>query len=293
MSISTLYNELIKAYSNENLNQVTGKLITLYKSKNYGKIREIANRISKYVVIDEEKDAKCFSKLITLYHPDKGEMIRNKIKTFYADNELDNLIMYSHILYIGDMENIVTTTVDNVVDYNPGYGYDEDQSGYRTFYDSDEREDEDVIFDEEVERSFYNAVKLRMYGDVEREFPSYYLEDFEDFELAESEIEILDGVEFCIHAVTMDLSNNNITDISDLLRLNKLEEIYLTGNQIGYIDVLSNLLKLRVVDLSDNQIDDISPLFELHYLEYVNLIGNPVPESQVEKLQERGIIVTC
>lgn len=281
-----LYNKLIKAYSDENLNQITSKLIELYKNKNFGKIREIANKISKFVIIDEEKNAKCFSKLVILYHPDKGELFRKSIKTFYSENDLENLTKYSHILLINDIENLIVTTIDEDIDYKPEYIWDINQSEGYSFLNTDEN-----IYTKEYEKSFYNAIKLREYGNLDIEFPTYYLENFEDFELAYSGIKSLDGVEHCKQVVSLDVSNNEIYDISKLWDLDKLEELYLANNQIGYIDTLNNLLNLRVIDLSGNQIDDISSLLVLNKLEYVNLIGNPISISQIEKLKEKEIIV--
>ncbi len=291
MNREELYNKLEEAYSDENLNRITGKLLELYKSRNYGTIREIANKISKYIEIDEERDAKCFSKLVILYHPDKGELFRKAIKNHYLENDLESLNRYSHILLLKSIEDVVITTIDEDVDYRPEYIWDEKQSEGYHFFNANETTSEEHFDNEEDEKSFYNAIKLREYGNLDIEFPTYYLEDFEDFELAYSGIETLDGVEYCKHIVTLDLSGNKIEDISGLWNLNKLEELYLADNQIGFIDALSNLYKLRVIDLSGNQIDDVSSLFELENLEYVNLIGNPVPASQIENLKEKEIIV--
>ena len=291
MDIEELYNELNEAYSNENLNCITGKLIELYKNKNYGKIREIANRISKYVTIDEEKDAKCFSKLIVLYHPDKGELNRRNIRKHYSVNNLESLTKYSHILQLKDIENTVVTTIDESIDYQPEYAWENSQKEGYYFYDEDEINPEEETDTEDYEKSFYNEVKFRVYGDLTINFPPHYLEDFEEFELAQSGIESLDGIEYCKHAVTFDLSNNKITDISELSTLNTLEELYLANNQIGYIDALSNLFELKILDLSNNQIDDISPLFGLDNLEYINITDNPILINQIEKLKKKGIIV--
>ncbi|MNX84502.1 Internalin-A precursor [compost metagenome] len=81
------------------------------------------------------------------------------------------------------------------------------------------------------------------------------------------------------------------SDISDLWNLVNLREVYIANNQIGYIDSLSNLIELTVIDLSGNQINDISPILNLDNLKFVNLIGNPVPEAQISKLKEKGVLV--
>lgn len=291
MNLKELYSKLKEAYSDENLNIITGKLIELYKSKNFGEIRELANSISEIVAIDEEKDAKCFSKLVVLYHPDKGELYRKAIKKHFLESDSENLTKYSHILLLKNIENITSEFSDEDIDYRPEYSWDEEQSDGYHFYNAEEVENEEALTENQFDKSFYNAIKLREYGNLNIEFPSYYLEDIEDFELVSYGIETLDGVEHCKHVVTLDLSNNNIVDISELWSLDKLEELYLANNQVGYIDALCNLFRLRVIDLSGNQIDEISPLMELEKLEYVNLVGNKISIDEINKLKEKGVIV--
>lgn len=291
MDIKELYKELSEAYKNDNLNIVTRKLISLYKNKHYNKIREIANKVSKYVPIEEEKDSKCFSKLIVLYHPDKGDLYRKSINKHYTKNNLEALTKYSHILQLKNIENTVVTAINEEVDYNPQYTWDKNEKEGYYFYDEDEVNNEDKSDSMVYEKSFYNEVKYRQYGDLSINFPPHYLEDIEEFEFVQSEIELLDGIEYCKQAVVIDLSDNKITDISELCTLNRLEELYLGNNQIGYIDALSNLFELKIIDLSNNQIDDIAPILNLEKLEYVNLIGNPISKNQIDKLTKKGMIV--
>ncbi len=292
MTIKELYNELLEAYAAANLNAITRKLILLYKSKNYGKIREIANKISKYVEINEEKDAKCFSKLIMLYHPDKGDSIRAELTRLYEQNNFESLQKYSHILILANIDKIAIEAIDQSIEYNPEYVWEpsnEDGYIYSNEY-SDDGTFEETEYDE-FERSFFNLIKIREYGRVDVEVPTYYFEDFEEFEMEGSGLELLDGVEYCIHVKILDISNNNLTDISNLWGLEYMEELYLANNQIGYIDILSNLTHLKIVDLAGNQIDDISPLLCLENLEYVNLAGNPVSVKQVKELEAKGVVV--
>ncbi|WP_321345062.1 leucine-rich repeat domain-containing protein [uncultured Draconibacterium sp.] len=287
-----LYTELTEAYSQENLNRITGKLILLYKKKNYATIRAIANKISNYVNIDEKKDAKCFSKLVVLYHPDKGYAIREEIKQLYEQNKFDVLQKFAHIRFVQDIENLAIKEVDESIDYQPEYVWDtETEEIHNTVTEVDEDAYLDNQDEIETERSFFNLIKIREYSRTNIELPTYYLEDFEEFELAESGLESLDGVEYCSHVKILDVSNNALTDISNLWELHELEELYLANNQIGYIDALSNLSKLRIVDLSGNEIDDISPLFELENLEYVNLVRNPIPKNQLTELEKNGCVV--
>jgi hypothetical protein len=284
-----LYNEIIEAYSDKNLNRITGKLIELYKNKNYSEIRRIANKVSKYVTIDEDQDAKCFSRLIMLYHPDKGDYFRKNIRECFLGNDLENLEKYSHIREVENIEDIQPESIDDDIDYHPDYIWDDEFSdGMQEHNDYNPEEDIEL---EEVEKSFFNAVKLREYGHLEVHYPTWFLRDLEEYEMVYSGINSLYGIEYCRHVVNLNLSNNEISDISELWYLNRLEELYLANNEIGYIDILSNLTLLRIVDLSGNQIDDISPLFDLRHLEYVNLMNNKIPKEQIEYLKKRDIIV--
>lgn len=282
MTIKELYHQLAEAYSDENLNHITGRLIEMYRCKNFLQIREVANKISKFVVIDDENDARCFSRLIMLYHPDKGDTVRKQLEQYYSNGDFESLYAYSHILTVEKLDFGPTLSTDPCIDYHPEYGWDRNDKKNRG---------KDDFTGADEERSFYNAVKLRMYGDTDVEFPPYYLEDFDEFELSSQGVETLDGVEYCIHVKTLDLSDNHISDISALWDLERLEELYLQGNRIGYIDALSNLLNLRVVDLSFNMIDDLSPLFGLEKLEFVNISGNRVQAGQIMKLTASGVLV--
>ncbi|MCK7537574.1 MAG: hypothetical protein MZV63_44775 [Marinilabiliales bacterium] len=96
-----------------------------------------------------------------------------------------------------------------------------------------------------------------MFGNTETEYPSYYLEDIKQFELSSSNINDLQSVEFCIHAKTMDLSDNCISDLTPLFGLSLLEELNLADNKIE-CDTLSNLENLQSLDLSNNNIEDVS-----------------------------------
>jgi Leucine-rich repeat (LRR) protein len=114
----------------------------------------------------------------------------------------------------------------------------------------------------------------------------------EEFELSSADINDLDGIQFCVHAKNIDLSDNNIIDLSLLAGLRDIEELNLSYNKIGIIDELSNLTNLKNLYLADNPIDDISPLFVLEKLEYIDLSDNKIDPDQIKTLVEMGIEVT-
>jgi Leucine-rich repeat (LRR) protein len=228
-----------------------------------------------------------------MYHPDRASYHINEINRFTEQNNFDGLLEYSHILKLERIEEI-TNSLNSYedIDYAPVYDWDIDTEGFSIISDNQPNK---VIKTrtktELIGYTFYDAIKIREYGHTDIEYPSIYLEDIEEFELSSSDINDLDGVQFCINAKTIDISNNRITDLTPLIGLTNLEELNLSDNQIGYIDGLSNLVNLKSVLLSNNYIEDISPLFELKMLEYADLTENKLDIKQINKLIESGVVV--
>ena len=289
MTIKDLQQKLLEAYTVNNLNRISLTLINLYKNKQYAKLQKIASVISSFTAIEIASDGKGFSKFMMLYHPDKMLYHINEINRLTASEDFDGLLDYSHILKLERIEEIATSPDSyEDIDYSPVYDWDINTEGFSIINDSVTMRNVET---KPSNFTFYDAIKIREYGHTDIEFPPYYLEDFDDFELSSSGINDLDGVQFCIHAKIIDLSDNQITDISLLEGLALLEELNLSDNQIGYIDVMSNLLHLKSLQLVNNYIEDVSPLFELEKLEYVNLSGNNISSEQINELVELGITV--
>ena len=73
-------------------------------------------------------------------------------------------------------------------------------------------------------------------------------------------IKNLSGIEYAKNLTYLGLLVNEISDISPLSGLSKLEAIYLPDNEISDISPLSRLTDMRTLVLDSNQISDISPL---------------------------------
>ena len=295
MEIDQLYKKLMNAYSDKNLNKITAQIINLYKSRDYKMLKEVAGIVSEYIDFKYDRISKCFSKLITLYHPDKGSSQIKKIQKLYENNDLNGLSNFCHILNLQFIENYSASPESYAdIDYNPQYVWDFKEQGYTYIDDLEAYESIDVDFNYNKVKSynsFYSAVKKKVYGNINVDLPSYYLEDFEDIDMAEYYIDNLDGIESCKHARILDLSRNYISDISKLAKLKRLEEIYLADNQINYIDGLHFLYNLRVLDISNNYIEDLSPLLKLENLEYLNIVGNNVALYHIDLLKGKDIMV--
>jgi Leucine-rich repeat (LRR) protein len=294
MASKDLYTKLCEAYSDKNLNTITSKIIELYKSKQHQKLKGLLNAIGKYIDFQDENINKSFSKLIFMYHPDKGHQYRNEIDQIQKSGKTELLNEYAHIFLAEDIESLSVDADDDLdIDYTPEYGFEEDSSEFDYYEGAYPQSDDlrDDLSDFDFDDTFFGAMKRKYYGRLMVDMPSYYLEDLDEIEMTNYDIADLSGIEYCRQLVFLDLSDNCITDISDLKGLMLLEEIYLSNNEIGYIDIVSNLVKLRVLDISNNAIDDLTPLFELPDLEYVNLVGNRIPLEQIAFLKKKGVLV--
>lgn len=294
MTGNNLYTKLCEAYSEKNLNLITSKIIEIYKNKQHYKLKSLLNAIDKYIDFQDESMSKSFSKLIFMYHPDKGHQYRKEIDQIYKSGKTELLEEYTHIFIAADIDSLSTSPDDDLdIDYSPEYGFDEDLRDM-DYYDGAYHQSDDLrsdLDDYEFDNTFFGAIKRKYYGHLRVEMPSYYLEDLDEIDMANYDITDLYGIEYCRQVVFLNLSGNGIVDISDLKGLSLIEELYLSDNEIGYIDAVSNLIKLRVIDISNNAVDDLSPLFELPDLEYVNVVGNPVPHKHKEFLKGRGVLV--
>jgi hypothetical protein len=290
-----LHARLMEAYSDASLNRITAGLLTLYRSKQHEKLRELARKVSALVPVEDTKVSRCFSQLVMLYHPDKGTSRRRDIESLHAAGDAHGLQGYSHIFFMQDLDHLPPPhELHDHKGFEAEYVWESGAGSYIARQEADDEDFDDEQFaavEEEYDHSFFQAMKLRVYGTLTVELPFYYLEDFEEIEMAECDIRSLEGVEYCVHAKIVDISGNAITDITELGTLIRLTELYAPGNRIGDIDALSSLVNLRMIDLSLNEIDDISPLFSLEHLEYVNLLGNPVPPGQIAQLKDSGCTV--
>ncbi|MBN2275100.1 MAG: leucine-rich repeat domain-containing protein [Bacteroidales bacterium] len=295
MELEELYNKLKQAYSNQNLTKIAVTLINLYKGKQFEILRKIVELISETVEISIDPEARYFSKLMMLYHPDRSNFHLLEIERFAAKRDYKGLSSYAHILRLGSIEEIALTLESyEDIDYSPVYEWDinADEFIIITVNEKTQQESSHTISTKSKGISFYDAIKIRMYGHTHTEFPPYYLEDIEEIELAQSGIDDLDGVQYCIHAISIDLSDNSIDDISWLWGLKQLKDINLSDNSITDIDTLSNLKNLRSVNLANNNtISDISPLMNLDKLEYLDLSGVKAPVEQIRELEEIGVTV--
>jgi len=293
-------NEVIKllkqAYSEKNLNMLTSRIILQYKNRNFGYIQEINSILCNNQAEEKEKINKIFSRVIMHFHPDKNQHYQNEIDLLNRNKDYQKLDMLSKIFQVMEIDELAPgrNRIDPDFSFEAEYVWDYDQEGFSYFTESEEE-----LFDinpenegfEEYRISFLSALKRREYGTIKIDFPVHQLYDAEEIELADYDIEDLEGIEFCRNLVKLDLSDNRLIDISALAVLSTLEELYISNNLVESIDRIYTLKQLRILDISGNDISDISVLQRLNKLEYINITGNQVPRNQVDALKEQGVIV--
>lgn len=302
MTLKELHNDLLEAYSVNNLNTISLTLINLFKNQQFTVLQKISDIIRDYTDVRISDDGKGFSRFMMLYHPDRAMFHVTEINKLAAENNYDDLLKYAHILKLERINEIAATinSFDDI-DYSPVYDWDMSDladEGFRIFDVNDlservndpaERVKPGMVHESGC--SFFDALKIRDFGDPEADFPLYYLEEMEELEMSSYGINELDGIQFCIHVRTIDLSNNMICDLLPLMGLKEIEDLDLSDNEIGFIDDIGNLKRLKSVILANNYIEDISPLFELDDLEYVDLAGNKIDPGQIDTLYEMGVTV--
>ncbi len=300
MTDDELYNKLKDAYTEENLNFISSRLISLYKEGEYQAIVSIANRIKILIGMEENRINRIFSRLIMLYHPDKLNFYLQDIQRLYASGNSSVLFRYSHIFILLDQEEDVFNTplldFDDLFPDGQQWGYDEEDLIYFTNLETSEHFDGETQDEwggyQTISKDFFSALKRKEYGGLQNNMQYYHLEELDGkLNLADYEIDDLTGVEFCKNISSLDLSDNNIMDLTKLHSLKQLTELYLSNNNIDEIGILYKLEGLKILDLSGNQVEDIRSLYHLDNLEYLNITGNPVPIDQLEELSGKGVII--
>jgi hypothetical protein len=196
------------------------------------------------------------------------------------------------ILQILNIEEIVSNIeMCEDIDYDPEFMWDINPN-YFTYIDLNKKAATKKKSRRNIHGcSFYDALKTRFEGLFDMDYPYYYLENMDELEMAESRINNLEGIEYCINTENIDLSGNMISDLTPLYGLKQVKELNLADNCISDIDVLATLHQLRNLNLCNNPIHDVSPLLELDTLENLDITGNSNLVRQIRLLEERGVVV--
>ena len=297
--IDTLYSEIKRRFSVQNLMDITVELISRYKKKDHDYLADFA--VSIGIEPDSYGTGSLFAKIIQMYHPDKFKSIKADIENRYRTGNYEELVRLKS-MYLVDRPSSRDRSA--VFEYEESYVFDGDDLG---FCEEDMRSgiDDDPEFVDEYgeerlresdmtgETGFIDAVNRIYVGNLDYALSVADLRNLEgEIDVSDFDIDVIDGVEHCTGITGLNFSGNNISAIGRLAFLTLLETLYLSNNNISDIGCLASLKELRELDVSFNQIEDISVLLKMPNLHYVNLVGNPVDDKKsIERLIARGIIV--
>jgi len=136
-------------------------------------------------------------------------------------------------------------------------------------------------------------VLLKEAGTTECDAAARELSSLTTLDLDNNQISDIKPLESLTNLIVLSLENNKISDIKPLASLTNLISIGLENNQISDIKPLASLTKLTVLNLGDNKISDIKPLASLTNLTWLELDKNQIrdikPLKSLTKLIELGL----
>lgn len=111
--------------------------------------------------------------------------------------------------------------------------------------------------------------------------------DTEELDLSGRSLSDLSGMTNLYNLITVDLSGNSISNIYIFKFTNSrttIENLDLSSNQIEDITPIASMTALINLDLSNNMVNSVGPLMEQKGLRSLDLSGNPLTEEQLDAL---------
>jgi Leucine-rich repeat (LRR) protein len=103
-------------------------------------------------------------------------------------------------------------------------------------------------------------------------------------------VQSLDGVEQLPALKNLNLSHNDVSDITPLANVKGLEVLYATNNKIDSVDALKALPELNAISLRSNLISDADAFYTLPQLSKLYLQGNDELDLDTSKLSADIIV---
>ncbi len=113
--------------------------------------------------------------------------------------------------------------------------------------------------------------------------PLAALTTLKELDIAENNVTDFTPIENLTNLVSLGIGDNNgnISDLSFLINLTKLESLYAPWCGITNISALSDLTELNYLNLFHNNISDIAPLIKLEKLDYLQLDSNQIVDISI------------
>jgi len=130
-------------------------------------------------------------------------------------------------------------------------------------------------------RNVQLAVSEREEESPPRHWTDRQPENLQYLQLSDNQLRDLTPLEKLGNLRYLYLSNNRIEDLGPLAALKGLCSLYVDGNQVSDVRPVARLEKLETLDLRGNQVADISPLRNLTSWKYFGLDHNRISDLRV------------
>lgn len=124
------------------------------------------------------------------------------------------------------------------------------------------------------------ALEARIRQEIDKPEGPIYNTDLENIRYLDIQggwdykISDLTGLEYCVNMNYLNISYNELTNISPIARMKNLETLHMTYNNLSNLNSLRGLTKLRILNASINNLTDISSLEYLTTIEDLDLSSN-------------------
>lgn len=103
-------------------------------------------------------------------------------------------------------------------------------------------------------------------------------------------VQSLDGMEQLSALKNINLSHNQLSDLSPLAEVKGLQVLYATNNQIESVDALEALPELNAISLRSNLLSDADVFYTLPQLEKLYVQDNAELDLDADKLSQTVIV---
>lgn len=124
----------------------------------------------------------------------------------------------------------------------------------------------------------------------ESQITKEYLSTLKEIDLSDRGIKDLEGIEYAVNLVSINLSKNNIRNISKIKNLKKLNNLELCENKIEDVSFFNELINLESIGLDCNNISSIPNLGNLKNLELINISNNKINDlSFIKSIRSKNV----
>ncbi|MGL6187033.1 MAG: immunoglobulin-like domain-containing protein [Clostridium chrysemydis] len=134
--------------------------------------------------------------------------------------------------------------------------------------------EDNVIKDDNLREAINNYFN----NDPNKPITKSELESMEILSIGAYNVKSLDGLQYCKNLKELDITLNQIEDISPIKNLINLKKLQITANNIKDINDLSNLSSLESLDISSDKISDISPIKRLLKIKDLDISNNQISD---------------